>query len=186
VISPTQPETAAGRYLERHGGDSGYMVIFDLVDLDGARRRAEELGVRVIWQIDLPDISGTHLHPRDVGGAIVSLDGSRPYGSWRWGGPDWTARIGTPGPGALRGITMAVTDPAATAARWGTLLGVQPSGGVQPMLALDGSEVRFAASSGEADEGLVEVELELPGELPGGSDSEQLAGVSVRRVGRPG
>jgi hypothetical protein len=32
IVSPKQPDTAAGRYLERHG-DGGYMVIFDLEDL---------------------------------------------------------------------------------------------------------------------------------------------------------
>src|SRR5271157_5338023 len=40
VVSPTRPDTAAGRYLARHGGDGGYMVIFDLEDLEGARERA--------------------------------------------------------------------------------------------------------------------------------------------------
>src|SRR5271167_5116179 len=39
VISPSQPGTAAGRYLDRHDGDGGYMAIFDLTDLDGARER---------------------------------------------------------------------------------------------------------------------------------------------------
>ena len=46
VVSPTQPDTAAGRYLQRRGGDSGYMLIFDIEDLDGARARAGELGIR--------------------------------------------------------------------------------------------------------------------------------------------
>ena len=98
VVSPIQRDTAAGRYLARHG-DGGYMVIFDLEDLQGARGRALGLGVRVIWQIDLPDISGTHLHPADMRGAIVSLDRSEPYGTWRWGGPQWTGRIGAGAPG---------------------------------------------------------------------------------------
>ena len=94
IVSPTRAGTAAGRQLER-GGDGGYMAIFDLEDLAGARARAAQLGVRVVWQIDLPDIAGTHLHPADMRGAIVSLDRSEPYGAWRWGGPEWTARIGT-------------------------------------------------------------------------------------------
>src|ERR1700691_1152552 len=51
VVSPIQPDTTAGRYLERHG-DGGYMVIFDLEDLEGARERTRELGVRVAWEID--------------------------------------------------------------------------------------------------------------------------------------
>src|SRR5436305_3936382 len=92
VIAPAQGGTAAGRWLERHGGDGGYMVIFDLEDVGRARERARESGIRVVWRVDLPDISGTHLHPADMRGAIVSLDQSRPYGSWRWGGPDWTGR----------------------------------------------------------------------------------------------
>ncbi len=89
VISPTQDGTTAGRYLDRHG-DGGYMVIFQLADLDAARERAAAMGMRVVWQLDLPDISGTHLHPADTRGAIVSLDRADPPGSWRWGGPDWT------------------------------------------------------------------------------------------------
>src|SRR5438874_4300602 len=123
IVSPVQPDTAAGRYLDRHGGDGGYMVMFDLEDLDGARGRAEQAGVRVVWQIDLPDISGTHLHPADMRGAIVSIDGSRPYGSWRWGGPQWTGEIPAHGGGGLRGVTLAVADPDAVATRWTELLG---------------------------------------------------------------
>src|SRR3954454_12719962 len=48
VIAPTRPDTAAGRHLERHGGDGGYMVIFDLEDLDGARERVRDAGIRVV------------------------------------------------------------------------------------------------------------------------------------------
>ena len=48
IVSPTQPGTAAGRYLERQGGDGGYMVMFDLEDLPAARARAAESGVRTV------------------------------------------------------------------------------------------------------------------------------------------
>jgi hypothetical protein len=160
VISPTQPGTAAGRYLERHRGDGGYMAIFDLEDLAGARGRAAEAGVRAVWQIDLPDISGTHLHPADMRGAIVSLDRSVPYGSWRWGGPRWTGRIADDGaPGRLGGITVAVTDPTAVAARWAYVLGVALAEGTQPGLRLDEAEIRFVAASDERTEGIVAIAL---------------------------
>lgn len=194
VVSPTQADTAAGRYLARHGRDTpagargcGYMVIFDVEDLEGARSRAQAAGVRVVWQLDLPDISGTHLHPVDMGGAIVSIDRSNPYGSWRWGGPEWTERIpargerGSGAPGRLAGITVAVRDPAAVAARWGEVLGVAVSeGGLA--LALDGGEVRFEAAASEREEGLVEIAVELPRELPGGGEVVELGGVRLRRV----
>src|SRR5262249_60723920 len=110
VVSPARADTAAGRYLDRHGGDGGYMVIFDLEDLDGARERVRESGIRVVWQIDLPDISGTHLHPADMRGAIVSLDRSRPYGSWRWGGRNGPGRW----PAAPRGDSPASPWPSPT------------------------------------------------------------------------
>jgi Glyoxalase-like domain len=181
VISPTRSDTAAGRYLARQGGDGGYMVIFDLEDLDGARSRALGLGVRVVWQIDLPDISGTHLHPADMHGAIVSLDQSRPYGSWRWGGPQWTAQTSSGAPGRLAGITVAVSDPAAVAARWAEVLGVEVVSG-DPLLRLDGAAVSFQAAASDDREGLVEIALELPHELPGGAATMQLGGVQLRRV----
>jgi hypothetical protein len=188
VISPTRADTAAGRYLQRHGGDGGYMSIFDLEDLDGARSRALELGVRVVWRIDLPDISGTHLHPADMRGAIVSLDQSRPCGSWRWGGPPWTAQIAPAEPGRLAGITVAVADPQAVAARWGQVLGVpakegEPGmGAIAALLRLDGADVRFREAAGEGAEGIVEIALELAHELPGGADAIELGGVRLRRV----
>ncbi len=181
VIAPLQEGTAAGRYLERHGGDGGYMVIFDLEDLEGARSRARDMGVRVVWQIDLPDISGTHLHPADTRGAIVSLDGSRPYGSWRWGGPQWTGKIAQGAPGSLAGITVAVADPAAVAKRWGELLGVEVSDAGGPLLALDGGEVRFERAESERTEGLAEISVTLPGGgagLPG-----EVGGVRLRLAG---
>lgn len=178
VVSPTRPDTAAGRYLERHGGDGGYMVIFDLEDLEGGRERARALGVRVVWRIDLPDISGTHLHPADMRGAIVSLDRSEPYGTWRWGGPQWTGRTGAGARGRLTGITVAVADPPAVAARWGEVLGVPVSGEQLPVLRLDGSEVRFEPAAEERAEGLVEIAVELePGRAP---ETMEVGGVRLR------
>jgi hypothetical protein len=180
VISPSQPDTAAGRWLERHGGDGGYMVIFDLEDLDGARARAQAAGVRTVWQLDLPDISGTHLHPADMRGAIVSIDRSRPYGSWRWGGPEWTGKIASGPPGRLAGVTIAVRDPEAVAARWGEVLGVPVSDGERTRLVLDGNEVAFTESAGAAHEGLVEIALgDLPSDVSAGAPAE-IGGVRLR------
>jgi hypothetical protein len=179
VISPTRPDTTAGRYLSKHGGDGGYMVIFDIEaqqDFEGARSRALALGVRVAWQIVLQDIATVHLHPADMRGAIVSLDRSEPYGTWRWGGPDWTGQTGVGAKGRLASVTLAVEDPPATAARWGEILGVAVSGG-EPMLQLDDGEVHFRASAAGQGERLVEIAVEVPHELP---DELELGGVSVR------
>ena len=180
VVAPVREGTAAGRYLERRGGDGGYMLIFQLADLESARARAAELDIRVVWRIDLPDISGTHLHPADMGGAIVSLDQPRPPDSWRWGGPEWTGRAGAGAPGRLGGATVAVGDPAAVAGRWGRVLGVEPEEGERPRLALDGGWIAFEPPADERGEGLVEIALALPPEVRNGRESLELGGVRFR------
>jgi Glyoxalase-like domain len=186
IVSPVQDGTAAGRYLERRGGDGGYMVMFDLEDLDAARDRLPQAGVRVVWQIDLPDISGTHLHPADMRGAIVSIDGSRPYGSWRWGGPEWTGRLAQGPPGHLAAVTLAVAEPDAVARRWAQVLGVPSSaddsqdGASAAALELDRGQVRFTAADDEASEGLTEIVLELPRSVRGGRELLEVGSARLR------
>ena len=49
VVAPTQPNTAGGRYLERRGGDGGYMVITQIDTFENQqmlRPRAFDNGVR--------------------------------------------------------------------------------------------------------------------------------------------
>lgn len=174
LVSPVRAGTAAGRFLERGGG--GYMVIFDLRDLDSARDRVAALGIRVVWQIDLPDISGTHLHPGDMG-TITSLDSSRPFGSWRWGGPEWTGRTGTGAPGRVAGVTIAVADPAAAVARWADVLGASAQG---TSVVLDDGWVRFVAADNDTAAGLSEIAVELPAEVRRSRDSIEFAGARLR------
>jgi hypothetical protein len=123
VVSPQREDTTAGRLLERRGGDCGYMVMFEVEDLDAARRRAADAGVREVFKVSLPDIEEVHLHPVDIGGAIVSLSAPRPAGSWRWGGPGWEERSA---PLVVAGATVGVPDPNAVRARWGEILGELP------------------------------------------------------------
>lgn len=168
VVSPVQPDTTAGRYLARRGSDSGYMAIFQMPSLEEARRRVTELGVRVVWQVDLDDIAGTHLHPKDIPGAIVSLDWASPINSWRWAGPAWTGTAPDHPAGGIAGITVEVEGPAVAAQRWARVLGLkaQVDGGAA-LVRLDpvGQSLRFvAAVDGRAD-GITEVWLtpDLPG-----------------------
>jgi hypothetical protein len=125
VVSPVAGDTAAGRLLDRRGAECGYMVMFQVEDLDAARGRAREAGVREVFSIELDEISEVHLHPRDIGGAIVSLSQPRPRESWKWGGAGWQAR-GVPG--EITGIRVAVADPSAVARRWDAVVGGLPDG----------------------------------------------------------
>jgi hypothetical protein len=142
VVSPQRPGTAAGRLLERRGGDCGYMLMFQLEDVDAARERARELGVREVFEVSLDDIAEVHLHPSDMRGAIVSLSAPRPPGAWRWGGPDWAERAA---PLRVAGATVAVADPDAVATRWEAILGASPGE----------AGIRFVAD--EAERGPIEI-----------------------------
>lgn len=124
VVSPVTDGTAAGRWIERRGGDCGYMLMFQVDDVEGARRRAGALGVRQVFGVDLDDIAETHLHPADMRGAIVSVSRPAPPESWRWGGPGWKERSAQ---GSLDGARVAVADLDAAAERWRGVLGDDPS-----------------------------------------------------------
>ena len=121
VVSPVASTAPARRFLDRNG-DGGYMVILQSERLDEDRRRLAALGVRVVWKADLDDIRGTHLHPADVGGAILSLDDARPASSWRWAGPGWERHTRTEVAETIAGVELAAPDPEALAARWSRVL----------------------------------------------------------------
>lgn len=161
VVSPVQRDATAARFLSRRGGDAGYMVLFQTGDLAADRARFERLGLRSVWSIDLEDISATHLHPQDTGGAIVSVDEPRPPGSWRWAGPGWQDKVRTDVVERVVAVELASRDPRALASRWAEMLGLsatETSSGVF-RIALDASEVRVVTTREGEGEGLVAIDL---------------------------
>jgi hypothetical protein len=146
VVAPDRDDTAAGRWLDRVGADlAGYMALVQVGDLDATRARAEELGVRAVWSVDLDDIRATHLHPKDIG-AVVSIDQPVDPASWRWGGPGWQDRAV---PGGIKAVELGRgADPS----RWAALLDRPVEGGSLPLD--DGTEIRFVDG-----DGVVAVEL---------------------------
>ena len=155
VVSPVRDGTTAGRYLDKHGGGAGYMAIFQVDDAAVARQRAVDRGIRTVWQADFDDIAGTHLHPRDIGGAIVSLDSAMPPESWRWAGPRWTG--GAPADRTddvrITGMTVKVVDVEGVAARWADMLDVGQVADNQV------NGVTFEATSDAADEGITAIRV---------------------------
>lgn len=120
VVVPVQDDTAAERFIQRTDGLGGYMAIFQTDRLDQVRNAADELGVRRVWNIDRADISASHLHPADIGAAIVSIDEAHPPGSWLWGGPDWQDRTT---PGAISRLEVTCKDPDVMSRKWAQIIG---------------------------------------------------------------
>ena len=123
VVSPTQDGTTAGRLLDKRGGDGGYMVLFQTDDLDALRQRLDDSGVRVVFEAKGEGILGLHLHPKDLGGTIVSVDRSDEPAEWHWAGPAWRDHVRTGVVSDLVGVEVQVDDPAGTARRWAEVLG---------------------------------------------------------------
>ena len=169
LLAEREPGSAVGRHLERLGGDGGYMVIVQVDDLDAHLTRIAELGVRVVWSGGIEGIRGAHLHPADVGGAILSLDEADPPGAWPWCGPSWTGTVPPTTGEPISGVTLTASDPETTAERWAAVLGTTATGG---HIALPGTGISFIGADERPDR-LVAVAIPGIGDVP-------LGGVRLR------
>ncbi len=165
VVSPVADGTTAGRLLDKRGGDGGYMAIFEVDDLDRRVDQVTKCGVRIVWSGDFPQIRGRHLHPRDVGGAIVSIDQPTTPGAWEWAGP-WQAHTETDVVTAVAGVDIAAGDPVAMQARWHEL-GIDHA-------------VRFVAAGPRGD-GIDAIDLVATDRTRAG-ESTTICGVDLRLV----
>jgi hypothetical protein len=161
VVSPMRHGTTAGRLLHKRGGDGGYMVIVQTEDLDVARARLAAANVRVAWEVTLPDAATVHCHPRDIGGAIVSLDTMATPTMWRWAGPHWERRICTEIVSGIDGVDVQADDPPAMAARWAAVFGrpVIADASGAPLVGLDAGWIRFVPVADGRGEGVAALTL---------------------------
>ena len=130
VVAP-QPgkapaETAAGRYLQKIGGDGGYMVIMDQDDVKSFREHVTAIGVRIANKLDYAGYQGTQLHPKDVGGTIMSIGhdehGDDLWGSWHAAGPKWKDHVRQERVDSIMGVRTQTNDPKGLAERWGRVM----------------------------------------------------------------
>jgi catechol 2,3-dioxygenase-like lactoylglutathione lyase family enzyme len=155
VVSPKVAGTAAGRLLEKRGGDGGYMVILQVDDLARARARVAAAAARIADQSDVNGASFTHIHPKDIGGAILSLDFMNPKERWEWGGPHWQSHVCTDTTLKIVGAELQANDPKHMAARWAEVLGSSAlADGAAWRIEMDDGEIRFADDIDGRGEGL--------------------------------
>ena len=179
VVAPVRDGTTAGRYLDRRGGDGGYMVITQCDDLAPRRKRCEAVGVRIANEIGYPEYRELQLHPRDVGGAMLSFawqSGARsPGGPWHpaaargaaEGEPSAYQKSSTSSttqPSKLiQGMTAAELqsdDPDRLARRWSEVIErpVRMQDG-QRVIALDDATLRFTEATDGRGEGLAGLDV---------------------------
>jgi hypothetical protein len=173
VVSPVMDGTAAARFLARRGHDAAYMVLLECAEPAPVRRAVERLGLRVAATVDTDDYLTFHLHPKDCGGVLLSIDWA-PHG-WIGAGPDWRGQVRTGITRGFHAVGMACQDVEAVAARWEALTASACHDGT---LLLDNAEIRFVEAGPGQDTGVCAVEI-----LAG--DSEDHTGKTVTVSGVP-
>lgn len=169
IVSPTTENTSAGRYLKRRDGDGGYMVILLCADAVAQRERIAGLGVRVVHEIDRPAYIGTHFHPQDTGGVLLSVDSVEPgadyldpFCSWEPGGPDWKDAVRTDVSSDLLAAEIQSEDPAALAARWSEILALPAHASeVGQRIDLEQGHLRFVGIADGRPAGLGAIDVKV-------------------------
>jgi hypothetical protein len=195
VVAPVREGTTAGRYLERRGGDGGYMVITQCEDLAARRKRCEAVGVRIANEIGYPEYRELQLHPRDMGAAMLSFGwqaGARePGGPWHPAGLQSTVTplsnaLGSPSAAprpatAMTAAELQSDDPDRLARRWSEVMErpIQTREG-QRVIVLDDATLRFTEASDGRGEGLGGLDLACAD--PGRAGLVQICGIRFRLV----
>ena len=163
-VTPIQPDTAGGRYIQRRGGDTGYMVITQVDDVNARRARAEELGIRVAFDLNYPDEGhdGIQLHPADTGGSFFEMDqmtmagGDEVGGPWYPAGKNWEPYVRDDVVSGISGVELQSPEPARLAKRWADMaeLEVTDDADGNPSFAFENCTVRVVEDTDGRGEGL--------------------------------
>ena len=160
VVAPVQENTASGRYLERRGGDGGYMVITQCDDHAPRRARVEALGIRIVNQFETPGFRNMQTHPRDTGGSFFEIDeqlGPRAHdadGPWEPAGPGWHEFRRLERVTGIVAAEVQCDNAARIAARWSEIAEIPLAGDGDPVLPLANADVRFVPCTDGRPEGL--------------------------------
>ncbi len=165
VVSPIKEGTAGGRYLERRGGDGGYMVITQCDDHAPRKKRVAELKIRKVLESDEPEYHIMQLHPRDTGGSFLEIDYQAgdlsPDGPWMPAGRDWKKAVRTHVVRAIAAAEIQSPDPAGLASRWSDIVEIPVTRDEKgnPALKMENATVRFVRDEDGRGEGLGGLDL---------------------------
>lgn len=180
VVSPLGEGTTAGRLLDKRSGDGGYMVLVQTADVESHRAHLAEVGARIVFEAKGRTILGLHVHPRDVGGAILSIDQADPWESWEWAGDDWRPHVRTGVVTDIAAVELQGPDPEGMARRWAEVLG-RPLGADGVTVDLDEGVLRFVPDTDGRGEGLGGIEVRAA-DLARVGDEVEVVGTRFRFV----
>ncbi|MDA1074115.1 MAG: hypothetical protein O3A63_05045 [Proteobacteria bacterium] len=162
VVAPVKPDTAGGRYLERRGGDGGYMVITQADSKpaqQAVRQRALNNGVRVAHESERDGWNLCQLHPRDMIAAFLEIEWDKHEdfnGNWQpVGGGGWEDKVKQDVTVDYSGVELQSNDPLHLAELWGkvTDLPVERNG-AEFTIDLNNATLRFVEATDGRGPGL--------------------------------
>lgn len=167
VVAPIREDTAGGRYLDRRGGDGGYMVITQAdtrSNQQALRQRALENGVRVAHESERDGWNICQLHPGDMIAAFLEVEWDRHEdlcGHWMpAGGDGWQSNVRQDVTVDILGVELQGPDPAALADLWAKVLGLPlNTAGAARSIALNNATLRFVEAADGRGPGLGGLDL---------------------------
>ena len=147
VVSPIEPNTAAGRFIQRSGGVGGYMAIFNCHDPVRRGEHAKSIGVSTANLIDHDDFIGVQLHPRECRAAMIEFDHTNGEEDLQGnyypaGGTQWTKAVKTDVTRGLVEIIVESADPIGIGAHWARI--IEKPLNADGTIDVDMTSIRFA------------------------------------------
>ena len=169
-VTPTTANTAGGRYIERRGGDTGYMVINQVDDVASRIAHVEDLGVRIAnhMNYDKGGFEGIQLHPADTGGSFFEMDQMKVDGAEDIDGPWWPAGSSwqdfsrTERVRSICAAELQAADPERLSSRWAQIaqLELQSDSAGNPTIEFDNASIRFVEAKDGRGDGLGGIDVD--------------------------
>ena len=147
IVMPVQENTTAERFFEKIGGEGGYMIIVDVKNFEQENERVENSEIKIVWNGNRQEegihARTIHLHPKQVGGAILSLDKMIPEEEWLWAGTNWKEHINKSLVDCISGVILQSSDPNKLCSQWELALGKKRDSSSALNISLDQSNISF-------------------------------------------
>ena len=147
IVMPVQENTTAERFFEKIGGEGGYMIIVDVKNFEQENERIENSEIKIVWNGNRQEegihARTIHLHPKQVGGAILSLDKMIPEDEWLWAGTNWKEHINKSLVDCISGVILQSRDPNKLCSQWELALGKKRDSSTALNISLDQSNISF-------------------------------------------
>jgi hypothetical protein len=186
VLAPLTPDHSVARWLRRTGGSAGWVLSTQVPSLAGVKERAAAHGVRIAVETRALGHDIVQLHPLDVGGVLLELDEFLPRTGWFWDNVAAAQQAQARRSAKVDNIVavdIAIDDPAAMAATWAAIIGIEPPApaGDGAQIAFSDRAIRFRPADGGRT-GMVAVDMHATDRRNGVGASGQLCNTLIRFV----